>query len=669
MTTRFEPEDIRLHQRITELDCPADGEIAACTVQSIDRDSGDRVSHVWTVALDGSRTTQVTRGSGSDRSPTWSPGGTTLAFLSDRAGGSPQVLVIDLDGGEARQIGQMAQVVMNLQWFPDGRGLLVAAAVTVDPELRGKRPSGPPAPRSDASPEILWKLPYKSDGIGYLLQREIHLFRLDLETGESTQLTDGAFDVLGYDISADGRRIAYTRTRAGRFAHCSDLWICDADGGNPRRMTDSHATVMGPSWSPDGAWIAFSGAEEEGDAQPKLWVSNTSSGEIRLVGDDSLNVADERSLGWLDDDRLVFKSAFRGRHQIASIGLRDAQPTTLAGGDRQFGVCGRTARHFVYSVDHPAHPSELWVCGAAPDEAAERRLTRFNAWWDDRTPLEVAVRTFDVPDGRGGTETIEGWLLRAQGATGPMPLLNDVHGGPAAYALLDFESNVYWQVLASRGWAVLMLNAVGSASYGTEFCRRLLGHWGEADLPQHLAAVAQLKDEGLCDDRVAIAGKSYGGFLSAWTIGHTDVFKAAVVMAPVGNLETHYGTSDGGYYADPFYLKSEPKFDRELARALSPLQHIEKATTPTLFLQGKDDERCPKCQSEELFVSLMRAGETPAELILYPNEGHGFLGGGGTDCRIDAAGRIVVWVERFTEAPREAGHDRERIDVPEPETA
>ncbi|MDB5778634.1 MAG: peptidase, partial [Polaromonas sp.] len=139
---------------------------------------------------------------------------------------------------------------------------------------------------------------------------------------------------------------------------------------------------------------------------------------------------------------------------------------------------------------------------------------------------------------------------------------------------------------------------------------------------------------------------SYGGYLSSWSIGHTTAFRAAVVMAPVGNNETHYGTSDGGYYADPFYMGTEPRFDRKLARLLSPLQYVEKAKTPTLFMQGKDDERCPKCQSEELFVSLMRAGDTPAELVLYPGEDHSFLGEGKPACREDAATRIIDWLTR-----------------------
>src|SRR5262245_17922336 len=133
---------------------------------------------------------------------------------------------------------------------------------------------------------------------------------------------------------------------------------------------------------------------------------------------------------------------------------------------------------------------------------------------------------------------------------------------------------------------------------------------------------------------------------------YIDPFRAAVGKAPVGNIETHYGTSDGGYYADPYYMGSGERFDRELANRLSPLKHVEKATTPTLFMQDADDERCPRCQSEELFVSLLRAGSTEAELVLYPREDHHFLGEGAPSVRQDAAERIVEWVSRHvTQAP------------------
>ena len=195
------------------------------------------------------------------------------------------------------------------------------------------------------------------------------------------------------------------------------------------------------------------------------------------------------------------------------------------------------------------------------------------------------------------------------------------------------------------GYSHTALNAVGSSSFGREFCQRLAGHWGEYDLPQHMAAIDTLQAEGLCDERLAISGKSYGGCLSSRAIGHTERYRAAVVMAPVGNIETHYGTSDGGYYADPYYLDSKPGFPRRLARELSPLQYVERSVTPTLFMQGKDDERCPKCRSEELFVSLYCAGDTPTQLVLYPGEIHSFMGEGAPSCREDAASRILAWIE------------------------
>jgi dipeptidyl aminopeptidase/acylaminoacyl peptidase len=643
----FDVDDLYLHRKPGKVHCVPGLDVAACVVRCVDREKNGYVSRIWSFALDGWGGMQITHGAGSsDDSPRWSDDGSRLAFISDRAGGSLQVYVMQREGGgEARQVGHFEQSVSSPRWHPDGKRLFVAAAVSVDPDRRGKRPNAPHGSRALDAPEVAWRLPYKEDGIGYLLQREIHLFSLDVDSGKRSQLTDGPFDLLAHEVSRDGRHVAYTRTREGRFAHASDLWICDAEGGGHQRCTFEHAIVMQPSWSPDGRLIAFTGALEDGDAEPRLWLYDRETHRTRPLGD--VDVADPTSLHWSEDGRsLIFTRAHRGRHQVARIDVPDGRTLqVLVAGDRQIGAFAATRDRLVFSPENPSVPSELHVC--RHDGRDERQISRLNPWWAERQPIDAEVREFDVPDGRGGTERIEGWLLRAEGAKGPMPLLSDIHGGPASYALMDFDTNVFWQVLCARGWAVLALNAVGSASYGHEFCRRLAGHWGELDLPQHLAAIEQLQADGICDERVAVSGKSYGGYLSAWATGHTDVFKAAVVMAPVGNIETHYGTSDGGYYADPFYIASKPRFDRERARQLSPLQHIEKSQTPTIFLQGKDDERCPKCQSEELFVSLARAGDTATELVLYPGETHGFLGSGKPACRADAARRIVDWISRF----------------------
>lgn len=658
MSQPFTVEDLYRHRKVQEIAASPDGATVACTLRSVDREQDDYVSCIWSVPLDGGAPQQLTRGPGQDQTPRWSPDGRRLAFVSDR-GDSPRVHLLPVDGGEASPVGELPGAPSGLRWLPDGSALVVTAAVPVDPDWRGERPAGRKPGERKAQAQVAWKLPYKSDGIGFMLAREIHLFRLDAATGEHRQLTDGAFDVLAFAISPDGRQLAFVRTRGGRFAHRSDLWLCDVDGGKPRQLTQDFATVMGPAWSPDGKRIAFGATVHEGDAQTNVYVMDVAGGPARRLGDGDLQLADPETLCW-DGEAVVFVRQERGRHQVVRHAADGDGLEVLLRGDRQLAAFALAGKTLAYVVEHPAQPSEVHAC--IPDGSGERQLSDFNPWWKDRTPMLVETWEFQVPDGKGGSETIEGWLMRAEGSSGPLPLLNDVHGGPASYALLDFDTNVYWQVLCSRGWAVLALNAVGSASYGREFCDRLMGHWGDYDLPQHLAALHQLREEGVCDERIALAGKSYGGFLTGWAVGHTTDFRAAVVMAPVGNIETHYGTSDGGYYADPYYMGTEAKFDRRLARQLSPLQHVEKAKTPTLFMQGADDERCPKCQSEELFVSLARAGDTPAELVLYPGEDHHFLGEGRPSVREDAATRIIDWVTAHVDqAPPALTSDQDAV--------
>lgn len=658
MTQAFSIEDLFLHVKVAELDGSPDGKSVVCSARSVDRASDGYQHRLWHLPLDG-EPRQLTQGPGNDKSPRWSPDGGRIAFLSDR-GESTQVHLIDLAGGEARPLGKLPGAVSDLRWASDGGSLLVTAAVSVDPDWRGERPRGREPKTGGVRPEVAWKLPYKSDGMGYMLAREIHLFRIDAASGRHTQLTDGPFDVLAFSPSPEGSQLAYSRTRSGRFSHRTDLWVCKADGSGARQRTEDFATVMSPAWSPDGKLVAFGATRAEGDAQTNLFVLDAATGKVRQLGDDDVQVADPTSIRWAADGGSVYCTlARRGRHQAARIDVARGTVRILCQGDRQLGAFATCGERMAYVIDHPSLPSEVHVC--EPDGQGERQLSNFNPWWKERTPILTETWEFQVPDGRGGTETIEGWLLRAEGGKGPLPLLNDAHGGPASYALLDFDNNVYWQVLCARGWAVLALNAVGSASYGREFCDRLAGHWGEYDLPQHQAAIRQLREEGVCDERVAMAGKSYGGFLSGYAIGHTTEFRAAVVMAPVGNIETHYGTSDGGYYADPHYMGTPGRFDRELAKALSPMRHVERATTPTLFMQGADDERCPKCQSEELFVSLMRAGDTPAELVLYPKQDHHFLGEGAPSVREDAARRIIDWasahVGKAPPALREASRE------------
>jgi dipeptidyl aminopeptidase/acylaminoacyl peptidase len=640
----FSNEDLFAFRSIEDVDCVRGVDLAAFVVLTISRADDTYLSAIWTVPLSGEgQPRQLTAGTAMDDHPRWSPDRQHLAFVSDR-GGSPQVYLIRKDGGEAWRASDFSAGVLSFEWAPDGKQLCVIATVKVDPDARGA-PSDPP--NSDSGPQIAWRLPYKADGLGYLLNQETHLFVFDVERRTSRRMTYGPFEVRSAQWSPDGASIAYTRTRTGRFAHRTDVWLLDARSGESRQLTHDVATTQYPRWSPDGRSIAFGGSAEEGDSQTRPWRVSVDGGDERPIGDDTLELALGQNLYWLPDgETLLAIIARRGRQEVVSIGVRDGAVSRRVTGERhimQLGVGERLA--FASSSLH--EPSELYVSDA--DGRNEKRVTDLNAWWRERAAPRVEARRFDVPDGDGGREQIDGWLiLPAQRAPGPLPLVVDVHGGPQSYVDFEYPRHVYWPVLWSRGWAVLALNTVGSSSYGPQFARRLRRRWGELDLGQHLAAIDQLQKEGIADERLAITGKSYGGYLSAWAISKTHRFKAAVVSAPVTNIDSHFGTSDSGYYVTPYAMAGEPQLDRETSRRLSPMETVHQATTPTLILQGKDDERCPICQSEELFATLMRAGETPVEMVLYPGANHHLAERGRPSYRLDYFNRLVDWLERWT---------------------
>jgi dipeptidyl aminopeptidase/acylaminoacyl peptidase len=645
MALAFQPEDLALFNDLGQLHATDTPGLAACVVRSVDLANDGYISTIWTFALDGSEARQFTLGTSGDNQPKWSPDGSLLAFVSPRDG-LPQVHVIARDGGEARQLSHFKEGAGSIEWSPDGRRLLVTCAITIDPESReqAREAEAPPPP---GAPELAWRLPYKSDGVGYLLRRSFHLFTVDAQSGAEARVTRGAFDVLAASWSPDGQRIAYTRTREGRKAHRTDVWLADADGGNPRQVTRDIASVMSPKWSPDGRWIVFSGGREEGGAQTRLYLVEVASGRISQLGHDDMEVASPESVHWTGDSgAVVLIVAHRACQHIVAVSVPDGRATTLVAGERHISELSLTPRHLVYFAETPAAPRELFV--ADRDGGGERQLSRHNSWWWERTPLSAEIRKFDVPDGKGGRETIEGWLVRARGASGPQPLMVEAHGGPNAFALLGYPWNTYWNVLCSKGWAVVVPHAVGSTSFGREFAERLNGHWGELDFPQFMAAVDALQRDGIASADVVIAGKSYGGYMAAWAIGHTDRFRAAIVAAPVANLESHYGTSDGGYYSQPYSLSGERHIEPERYRALSPVTYIHNCVTPTLILQGKEDERCPRGQSEELFATLMNCEKAPVEMVMYPDGGHHFFETGKPSHRLDVVRRMVAWLEKWT---------------------
>lgn len=576
-------------------------------------------------------------------SPRLSPDGTRLAFLSRRGKSGRQIHLLSLAGGEAQPLTDSEFSIESIDgWSADGSRLLFSASVPWGEDERDDASKS----KKDR-PVVATHLPYKMDGSGPSVGHRTHLFCVDAQTGEQLQVTRGDFDVKRARWSPDGQCLAYVRTREGRQRHLVDLWLADADGRHAREAPTKLSAITGLEWSPDGRRLVFGGNPTAGDSIDRPYVFDVENIELSMLADD-VHLEGSRFVWHPDGSRIATLVVRKGMHEIAVLDAR-------GGGVRHFP---RRLRHvmeiaasgdaLVLAAASMRRPEELFRCDWDGNDL--RRLTSFNAWVRRRERPRVAVRGFQVPDGNGGTEQVDAWILRPHG-DGPFPVLVDMHGGPQSSVLIDYPSHAYWYALCAQGWMVLAPNTVGSAGYGDDFARRLIGRWGELDLPQHLAILAQLREEGLIDDRLACTGKSYGGFLSAWAVGNSDVFRAAAICAPVANVESHTGTSDTGFYVTPYAMGGEIDEVRERYHRLSPIEYCRHADAAVLLLQGQDDQRCPVGQAEEMFANLVRCSNQPTEMVIYPGGSHALAGTGKPSHRVDWHQRIVDWVNRHAGSP------------------
>jgi len=250
-------------------------------------------------------------------------------------------------------------------------------------------------------------------------------------------------------------------------------------------------------------------------------------------------------------------------------------------------------------------------------------------------------REFAISDGT----TVQGWLIRDPAATGPQPLLLDIHGGHSAWNGTADPVRLYHQELAARGWTVLLLNSRGSDGYGEQFYNAVRGAWGEADARDLLEPVDALVAEQLADpSRLAVAGYSYGGYLTCYLTSRDKRFAAAVAGAAITDLTSFAGTTDFPVQAE---LGGSPWEARDRYAAMSPLSQVEQVHTPTLILHGLADLRCPVGQAEQWHAAL-RARGVPVRLVLYPGASHSLMYHAAPSARMDYSRRLMEWVAQYT---------------------
>lgn len=488
----------------------------------------------------------------------------------------------------------------------------------------------------------------------------IHAVSIDAEERELVRPFEGRAPTW----SADGSTVAAGGEKpAPVVGPTATIEIEDGEGG--RKVTTGCAYATCPSWSPDGSRIAFVGTTEPrlGDDDPGLraWVVDAAGGAAEPVGPEGV-VLRPAMVGptWsADGDALYFRVARAGAIELVRIDLADGVETVLVGGRQvvDFSLAGEVIAYSVIAPDDPGSVEVLALDEARPTAwAPGRRIEASVGQWTHRRGAAVPVpvhRSFRRADGR----ELDGWIAGVDPERAPQPTLLAFHGGPHGFFGPGFQGGHFHRdVLASRGWVVLTLNSSGSGSYGAEFADSLRGAWGERDLPEQLGALDQLVAEGIADPaRLAVSGYSYGGYLAAWAITNDDRFAAAVIGAPIADLESFEHSSDIGSWYTPWQMKGDLPDNLERYRRLSPVSQAASAATPTLILHGEADRRVPFAQGELLRDRLAAEGNAEVELVGYPGAGHLFYSSGTPAERVDFNRRVVDWLEAKVDGGGERG--------------
>ena len=623
---------------VFELEVAADPQVSPDGTQVVyARRFADRMrdvyrSNLWIVRADGSGHRPLTSGDRNDGAPRWSPDGTRLAYVSS-AEGSAQLYVRWMDSGQTARLAQLPESPGAPAWSPDGRWIAFSMFVAEhDAKPFAEVPRAPEGAEWAPPPTVITQIHYRQDGRGYLEQGHRQLFVVPAEGGTPRQLTKGPFDVDGNaSWTPSGTELVFSSNRredADLEPRDSELWAVSLETGTLRQLTDRRGPDRSPAVSPDGSRVAYVGFDDryQGYQVRRLHLVPLEGGEPQVLTE-ALD-RDVSAPTWsADGKRVLFLYDDQGETRLGEVDLAGEVREIVdgvggvglgrpyEGSSFSLSPTGRIA----YTGTSPERPADVFL--AVPGKAGGTPLTRVNE--DLLAQRELGrveeLRCESSFDGR----PLQGWVVHPPGfdASRRYPLVLEIHGGPFANYGPRFSTEM--QLYAAAGYVVLYMNPRGSTSYGEEFGNLIHHAYPSQDYDDLMSGVDAVIARGYVDpDQLCVTGGSGGGVLTAWIVGKTDRFQAAVVANPVINWQCFVLTADMTAMFAKYWFPAMPWEDPQHYWARSPLSLVGKVTTPTMVLTGEEDYRTPMAESEQYFAALQLRGVDSA-LVRIPGASHG----------------------------------------------
>ena len=599
-----------------------------------------------------------------DKLPRVAPDSAHLAFVADRGDGK-KVYVMPLTGGEARALTPKYDAIVALAWAPDAHRLAFVATAPHEPA------SARIAHDERSGARHIRALPFKSDDDGLLDGRRKHLFVVEIAGGEARRITSGDFDVGGPAWSPDATLIAYSaQVGIPEDSFVGDIFVVVAEpGATPLKLTDAQGPMQLPAFSHDGREVAFighlHGDDVGGRFNTELLVVPAEGGAIRSLSGAldrpvvDVLLCDVRGAGgqqapiWsAGDTELFVPLSSEGGCSIVSFARDGLAHHVAVGGERDiFGFSRAGDGTLALAYSSPVVPSEIACVDPYGDE---ERVTDCNPWLAERSiraPKRVRPRADDGV-------ALDLFILEPDRAPNA-PYVLQVHGGP--HFAYGFAFSLEFQVIASHGIGVAYGNPRGSQSYGHAYANAITGDWGGRDAADVLTLLDAAEASASIDKkRIALAGGSYGGFMTTWLLGHSDRFAAGISMRAVNDFVSEVGAADLGWFLEREVGAPWDDGGRKLFEN-SPMRNAHKIDVPLLVEHSERDFRCPIDQGEQLFTLLRRLGRKQTEFVRFTGDGHGLSRTGKPRNRMLRLRAIAHWLVRHLKPhgiapiPNEAG--------------
>jgi dipeptidyl aminopeptidase/acylaminoacyl peptidase len=632
------PDDYLRFADVSEPQVSPDGAAVAYVVTTTDRDADEEKGAIWLTSWDGSEHRQLTRGEDASK-PRFSPDGRSLSFLSTRPADSKnQIWLLDLHGGEARQLTHVNGEIDSYAWSPDGKRLVLTMS---EQDGGGKTPH----------PIVIDTFQFKHDVDGYLtVHSRKRLYLVDVDSGTLTALTTSPeYNDHLPAWSPDGKLIAYVSNhgKEPEQSGVDEIYLVEArKDAVPRLLTQ----VFSPNqqhlaFSPDGKLLSLlQGFEPRHNAYvtDRLAVVSVGDGHLRPLTDKldrAVSVpffsSDGKSIGFLVEDD--------GSNYPASLNLATGEIERLIPGTVTVHDEAAAAGHTAVLVSSDAQATEIF--------ALESHKLRKLSFHNDGLLAELkfgAVEDIRFKS-KDGTE-IHGAIVKPPSYVSgrKYPLILWIHGGPNGQDQHELVPESYCpplerQLLAAQGYVMLAVNYRGSSGRGAQFARSIEADWGHKEVEDLLAGVDYAVRTGIADPaRLGIGGWSYGGILTDYTIAHDGRFKAAISGAGSGNQLGMWGLDE---YALQYNAELGPpwKSTALYMKVSYPWFHADQIRTPTLFMGGDKDFNVPIAGSEQMYLALRTLG-VPTQLVIYPGQFHLFTR---PSFLKDRAERYIAWYAKY----------------------